>query len=304
MGEENKTPEFLKKNPNGKVPTLETPEGCLFESNAIARYVARMRPDVGLYGSSFYEAGQVDQWIDWSSCELDSGIAGWIYPLLGFGQYRQNEETAAKAKVAAALKIMDDHLLHHTYFAGERITLADIVLCCTLVLSFKKLFDANYRKGIPNVTRWFVTLINQQEFINVLGKVELCSKMMTYEKPKKEKEGKKEGKSEKSSAPAEAEEAPKPKAKNPFEELPPTKMVLDDWLRTYSNYHEADMHKVMDLFYPVYDAEGWSLWICDYMYDTDNEVLFMTENFVYIYYIIYTLLLLLLLFLFLFFIDN
>jgi len=33
-----KTPEFLKMNPIGKVPVLETPDGPIFESNAIARY--------------------------------------------------------------------------------------------------------------------------------------------------------------------------------------------------------------------------------------------------------------------------
>jgi glutathione S-transferase len=38
MGETNRTPEFLALNPLGKVPTLETPEGGIFESNAIARY--------------------------------------------------------------------------------------------------------------------------------------------------------------------------------------------------------------------------------------------------------------------------
>jgi elongation factor 1-gamma len=36
LGEDNKTAEFLKKNPVGKVPVLETPEGPIFESNAIA----------------------------------------------------------------------------------------------------------------------------------------------------------------------------------------------------------------------------------------------------------------------------
>uniref|UniRef100_A0A2P2MBI5 Elongation factor 1-gamma-like protein n=1 Tax=Rhizophora mucronata TaxID=61149 RepID=A0A2P2MBI5_RHIMU len=38
MGVSNKTPEFLKMNPIGKVPVLETPDGPIFESNAIARY--------------------------------------------------------------------------------------------------------------------------------------------------------------------------------------------------------------------------------------------------------------------------
>nr|MCH1923042.1 glutathione S-transferase N-terminal domain-containing protein [Shewanella ferrihydritica] len=39
MGVSNKTPEFLKMNPIGKIPVLETPDGPVFESNAIARYV-------------------------------------------------------------------------------------------------------------------------------------------------------------------------------------------------------------------------------------------------------------------------
>jgi hypothetical protein len=38
MGTDNKTPEFLKKNPNGQVPTLDTPDGPLWESTAIAKY--------------------------------------------------------------------------------------------------------------------------------------------------------------------------------------------------------------------------------------------------------------------------
>ncbi|MFS7912171.1 putative glutathione S-transferase, Thioredoxin-like superfamily [Helianthus anomalus] len=41
MGASNKTPEFLKMNPIGKIPVLETSEGPLFESYAIARYGKR-----------------------------------------------------------------------------------------------------------------------------------------------------------------------------------------------------------------------------------------------------------------------
>ncbi|KAG5569385.1 hypothetical protein H5410_059151 [Solanum commersonii] len=38
MGVSNKTSEFLEMNPIGKVPVLQTPDGPVFESNAIARY--------------------------------------------------------------------------------------------------------------------------------------------------------------------------------------------------------------------------------------------------------------------------
>ena len=64
MGKSNKTPEFLKLNPFGKVPTLETPEGGVFESNAIARFVARQSPSAAaqLLGQSPIEQAQVDAW--------------------------------------------------------------------------------------------------------------------------------------------------------------------------------------------------------------------------------------------------
>jgi elongation factor 1-gamma len=83
MGVDNKTPEFLALNPNGKVPTLETPEGAVWESNAIARYVARSA-ESNLFGSSIYENSLVDQWIEWSRGELELPGAAWLYPIMGF----------------------------------------------------------------------------------------------------------------------------------------------------------------------------------------------------------------------------
>ncbi len=45
-------PEFLKKNPNGRMPTFECAEGCIFESNAICRYLANKAPEKKLYGEN------------------------------------------------------------------------------------------------------------------------------------------------------------------------------------------------------------------------------------------------------------
>lgn len=65
---------------------LETSDGALFESNAIARYIARLAPS-SLLGASPIEAGQVDMWIDWSTNEVDGPLSSWIYPLLGYFPY-------------------------------------------------------------------------------------------------------------------------------------------------------------------------------------------------------------------------
>ena len=75
------------------------------------------------------------------------------------------------------------------------------------------------------------------------------------------------------------EEAPKKPAKNPLELLPPTPLDLDNWKRVYSNTH-SDFYSVMDKFWAMFDAAGWSLWFCDYMYNDENKKGFMTANLV------------------------
>ncbi|CAI8600688.1 unnamed protein product [Vicia faba] len=86
MGVSNKTPQFLKLNPIGKVPVLETPDGAVFESNAIARYVARLG-DNNLFGSSPIDLAHVDQWIDFASLEIDSNLSKLCIPRLGKAPY-------------------------------------------------------------------------------------------------------------------------------------------------------------------------------------------------------------------------
>ena len=65
-----KSQDFLRKSPMGKVPVLETADGCIFESNAIARYVARLRRDTELTGRSFFETVRLRSTGAhlWSSC--------------------------------------------------------------------------------------------------------------------------------------------------------------------------------------------------------------------------------------------
>lgn len=97
MGVDNKTPEFLQKNPFGQVPVLCTENGAVFESNAIARYVARLG-DVGLFGSTPEEKAsvaldgalsnlrrfqaKVDQWIDFATLSIDAPLLSWVSPLM------------------------------------------------------------------------------------------------------------------------------------------------------------------------------------------------------------------------------
>jgi elongation factor 1-gamma len=312
IGVDNKTPEFQKLSPTGKVPVLSTPQGALSESNAIARYVARYQRDSELYGCTFFESGQVDSWVDFCSHDLELPVSMWIYPVLGYIPYNAATTGKAKGDVARALQVLENHLADKTYLVGHKITLADITVVSTLVYPFKFVADAEFRAPFPNVMRWFDTCVNQPNFQAVIGKVVLCSKELTTggepivtaqaskkdkkkeqkekaskkeqkekapkkEKAKQEPKKKEEKKVEKEEQPEEEKKVKKPD--HPFKIMDkekPSTFVMDTWKKTYSNCetYEAAMKE----FWETFDPEGWSIFRGDYMYNDDNSVLFMTSN--------------------------
>jgi elongation factor 1-gamma len=308
----NTTPEFLKISPMGKVPAMQTPQGGLCESNAIARYVARMRADTGLMGATFFESAEVDQWIDFCSHNIELPACIWFYPTLGYMEANTNAIEKAKGDLAAALTVLDAHLASRTFLVGEAMTLADITIASTLVYPFKFVCDPKYRAAYGNVVRWFETCVNQPEYEAVVGKVVLATseagansgkaiaapaKKGKGEKPawdgvKKEKAPKeKKEKAPKPPAPPkekkvveeeEPEEAPKEKKeehlfkKMDSSEETKSPFVMDAWKRDYSN--AADYTVAINNFFNTADWKGWSLFRGDYNYNEELKVLFMSSN--------------------------
>jgi glutathione S-transferase len=62
---EYRLPEYLAKNPNGKVPTLEDDGFVLWESAAILRYLAGKRPEKSLLAAGPRSEALLDQWLFW-----------------------------------------------------------------------------------------------------------------------------------------------------------------------------------------------------------------------------------------------
>lgn len=295
MGVSNKSPEFLKMNPIGKVPVLETPDGPVFESNAIARYVTRLKADNPLYGSTLIEYAHIEQWIDFGSLEIDANILRWFIPRIGFAVYLPPAEEAAISALKRALDALNTHLASNTYLVGHSVTLADIIMTCNLVMGFSRVMTKSFTSEFPHVERYFWTMVNQPNFRKILGEVkqaesvppvQSAKKPSQPKEPKHKDEPKKEAKKETKKEPAkpkvaeaaEEEEAPKPKPKNPLDLLPPSKMVLDDWKRLYSNTKTNFREVAIKGFWDMYDPEGYSLWFCDYKYNDENTVSFVTLN--------------------------
>lgn len=274
-----KTPEFKKLNPVGKVPVLSTPDGPIFESNAILRYLARSAPASNLTGRTFHEQALVDQWLDFAAFELEPPRNLWIYPLQGLMTIDPKASKKAKADVLTNMSILNEHLSTRTYMVGERITIADISLASALVECFRRVFDSAAREKYAHVTRWFRTLINQEFWKSVQGDVKLCEK---EEEPANQGKGKKNKGGNKKQQPKKAEKKPeaapaKPaaKKKNPLDDLPRSSMNLDNVKRIFSN---NEFPEALKQFWEQYDAEGFSCHIATYNYNDENTSDFRTAN--------------------------
>ncbi|KAL8222786.1 hypothetical protein R6Q57_020185 [Mikania cordata] len=171
MGVSNKTPEFLNMNPLGKVPVLETQDGVIFESNAIARYVARLKPDTCLFGSSPIQYGQIEQWIDFASLEIDSNLLAWLRMRFGLDDYVALIEEASIGALKRALGALNTHLAAHTFLVGDDVTLADIIMICNLYVGFKFMMTVAFTSEFPHVERYFWAMMDQPNFSKIIGEL-------------------------------------------------------------------------------------------------------------------------------------
>merc|ERR1719444_678293 len=116
-------PGFLANNTMGKVPYLVTDMGCVFSSNAIARYVARCRADTDLYGRCFDDEGRIDTWMEFCTHEVEVPLMTWVYPVLGLMEDLPQVTSDAQADVKKALGSLEEQLQKTAFLIGDFLTL-------------------------------------------------------------------------------------------------------------------------------------------------------------------------------------
>jgi glutathione S-transferase len=125
---ESRTPEFLAKNPEGRIPVLRLPDGThLFESNAILCYLAEGTPYLP---EERLARAQVLQWMFWEQYSHEPNVATvrhWV-KLVGVPEDKRMLLEQKRDLGARALSVMEGHLEGRAYFVGERFTVADIAL--------------------------------------------------------------------------------------------------------------------------------------------------------------------------------
>jgi glutathione S-transferase len=161
---ETRTPGFLARNPNGRIPALELEDGTvLAESNAIMFYLAEGTP---FLPADRLGRAQVLQWLFFEqySHEPFIAVARFIRHLLPPDTPRRAELPRLEQGGHAALGVMERRLASHPFLVGDRYSIADIGLYAYTHVADEGGFDLS---AYPGVRAWLDRVAGQPRHVPI-----------------------------------------------------------------------------------------------------------------------------------------
>ena len=167
MTGETRTPDFLARNPNGRVPALALDDGtCLAESNAILWYLGE--------GTAFVPTtplarAQVLQWMFFEQYSHEPYVATprFILKHLPADSPRHGELPQRLNQGRAALAVMETHLEGRRYFVAESYSIADIALYAYTHVAHEAQLDL---EPYPNVRSWLARVAGQPGHVPITSR--------------------------------------------------------------------------------------------------------------------------------------
>ena len=130
----NKTPEYLRKNPNALVPLLEDGDFTLWESNVIVRYLCAKHAMDTLYPTDLRERFDAERWMDWQQTTFNPDGFNAFYQLVRCAPKQRNAELVRRSIAATEplLAMLDEHMAQREFVGGPHFGMADIPLACEM----------------------------------------------------------------------------------------------------------------------------------------------------------------------------
>src|SRR5262245_50265042 len=157
-----KSPEYLKKNSLGQVPTLELDDGStISESVSICRYLEALHPKPPLFGADPREQGVIDMWIRRSEFRLMMPVGQvWVNwhpftkPIMEAQGVKRFEEfgEANKERSFGAMRWLDQEIGGRPFIAGDKFSMADIVTLSTI--DFAQFIGLPRAEPCSNLRAW------------------------------------------------------------------------------------------------------------------------------------------------------
>lgn len=150
-----KKPEFLKVNPNAKVPVIVHDGTPIFESAAIQIYLGEtFGVEKGLFPAPGPKRGEAMQWIVWCNVSVGDPLGRYFRNTSEFFPADQKNEKAAEAaktELDAMLRLLDNALEGKQYLVDNRFSLADLHIASWAdYLAFAKVDLTPYK----SITAW------------------------------------------------------------------------------------------------------------------------------------------------------
>lgn len=135
---EQRKPEFLQRNPAGRVPVLEDGDFVLSESRAIMQYLADSTPGQTVYPKELRARANVNRWLFWSANHFTPAVSilNWehrVKAFLGLGEPDPAAVKRGETLVIDNARILDAQLAGKQSIAGGRLSLADLALATPLM---------------------------------------------------------------------------------------------------------------------------------------------------------------------------
>jgi glutathione S-transferase len=165
---ETRTPEFLKRNPNGRIPTLQLEDGShIFESGAITWYLAEGTP---LAPKDRKARAETLQWMFFEQYSHEPYIAVarfWKHYLPKLSPLQEMDLPNRMKGGYAALDIMEKHLSKNDFFVGGSFGLADIALYAYTHVAHEGEFDLS---KYPGINAWMKRVAGQPKHVTISHK--------------------------------------------------------------------------------------------------------------------------------------
>ncbi len=168
---ENLSPEFLAKNPAGRVPVLELDDGSFIaESVAISRYIEALHPEPNLFGQTAEDMARIEMWNRRAEFNIAQNAALAFRNISGFFKDREVcvEEWGRVCAEEATnqLGMFEDQLGKTAYLAGDAFSIADISFGVFYGFAemVEKMTGVDFERGRPNLTRWYGELSSRPSF--------------------------------------------------------------------------------------------------------------------------------------------
>ena len=160
----NDTEEYLTKNPNGLVPTIEDGENIVWESHSIIRYLAeKFAADTPWWPSDIVSRGHAGQWMDWYASRLNAPMTTIFWNVIRHPPEKRNPDavTAATTEAAKLWAILNEELSKKDFVGGATPSISDIPVGCAIHRWSAMDFD---KPSFTNVDAWYARLSSRSPY--------------------------------------------------------------------------------------------------------------------------------------------